>query len=244
MTDTKKNTETKAATKTATKAKSTTKSKTTTKAKAKPKAETKNKTNPVDTAPYAKNDSKTGPSHVESPKQNSSAPLILLLVSAILILTTIYKYNDERSNLPAQADLQENTADAETTSAAIMQANPTSNNAGTQSVHTPYQHTPPAYEKTRKQARAEAQERATKHNEMMQQRRQAYEKEMQSKQQYKTTMEARQQERAKIQKDEFQRMKQNHLETRKKIQEMQKQIFDLHEKIRQLMHEKYTRHKP
>jgi uncharacterized protein len=130
----------------------------------------------------------------------------------------------------------------------MMQADTVNSNTDAQSVHTIDQQTPPAYEKTREQARVQTQERATNYNEMMQQRRQAYEKEMQSRQQqYMATMEAYQQERAQIaeaQKNVFLRSRQNQLETRKKVQEIQKQISDLHERMRQLMRESHAQRRP
>jgi len=259
MTDEKKSTETKAAAKPKSTAKTKTAPKAKAKSKAKPKAAPKVKARPkaeakksADTAPLIEKDSKTESYRTQSPKRKSSTPLILLLVSTALILTTIYKFNDERNSLPVQADSQISTAvavaDSEPASPAIMQANPVNNNADTPSEQTPYQQTPLAYEKTQQQAGAQAQERATNSNEIMRQHRQAFEKEIQSKQQqYKAIMEAHQKKRAETverQKTEFQRYKQHQLETRKKAQEIQKQIFELHEKLHQLMQESHVQYKP
>ena len=43
---------------------------------------------------------------------------------------------------------------------------------------------------------------------------------------------------------EAQRIKQYHLETRNKVYEIQQQIFELNEKIKQLMQESYTQRRP
>lgn len=258
MTDTEKNTETKAAAKrkTASKAKAKPKAepkakpkaKAKIKVKAEPKAEATKKANTADATPYLEKDSKTEPSHAEPPKRKSLTSLGFLFVLVVLVLTTIYKFNDERSNLPAQGDVQENNVNAEAASVAMVQADTVDSNTDAQSVHTTDQQIPPTYEKTHEQDSVQTQERATNYNEMMQQRRQAYEKEMQSRQQqYKATMEAYQQERAKIaeaRKNVFLRSRQNQLETRNKVQEIQRQISDLHEKMRQLMRESHAQRRP
>jgi hypothetical protein len=173
------------------------------------------------------------------------------LVVAILIPTTIYKFNEELNSMPVQADSQEKTADAEPASTATMQEKPessVSNDAATKSDTTPVQDTLTSNKNTHELAMAQAQERMTSSRELMQQRRQAYEKEMLLKQQeYKAIIEAHRQERAKIaerQKMEAQRIKQYHLETRKKVYEIQRQIFELNEKIKQIMQESYTQRNP
>ena len=253
MTDAENNTETEAAAK----PESTPKKKAAAKpkAKAKPKTaaktEAKNKTNIADVAPYKKSHSMPETSHDASAKRRSATTLTLLLVVAILIPTTIYKFNEELNSLPAQADSQENTADAEPASTAMMQEKPessASNDAETQSDTTPVQDTLPTNKNTHELSMAQAQQRMTSNRELMQQRRQAYEKEMLLKQQeYKAIIEAHRQERAKIaerQKMEAQRIKQYHLETRKKVYEIQRQIFELNEKIKQIMQESYTQRNP
>ena len=257
MTDAENNTETEAAAKpeSTPKKKAATKPKAKAKPKAKPKTaaktEAKNKTNTADVAPYKKSHSMSETSHDASAKRRSATTLTLLLVVAILIPTTIYKFNEELNSLPAQADSQENTADAEPASTAMMQEKPessASNDAETPSDTTPVQDTLPSNKNTHELAMAQAQERMTSSRELMQQRRQAYEKEMLLKQQeYKAIIEAHRQERAKIaerQKMEAQRIKQYHLETRKKVYEIQQQIFELNEKIKQIMQESYTQRNP
>lgn len=76
---------------------------------------------------------------------------------------------------------------------------------------------------------------------MLQQRRQAYEREMQDRRaQYEAAIKAQQKKRANIaeaQKTVFQRAQQNRLETSQKIQEIHNQIFKLHEEIHQIMRE-------
>lgn len=257
MTDAENNTETEAAAKPESTPKKKAAAKPKAKAKAKPKTaaktEAKNKTNTADVAPYKKSHSMPETSHGASGKRRSATTLTLLLVVAILIPTTIYKFNEELNSLPAQADSQENTADADTepASTAMMQEKPessASNDAETQSDTTPVQDTLPTNKNTHELAMAQAQERMTSSRELMQQRRQAYEKEMLLKQQeYKAIIEAHRQERAKIaerQKMEAQRIKQYHLETRKKVYEIQQQIFQLNEKIKQIMQESYTQRNP
>ncbi|NOQ88794.1 MAG: hypothetical protein GQ550_07705 [Gammaproteobacteria bacterium] len=150
------------------------------------------------------------------------------MAAVIIIPTTIYKFNEELSDLSAQTEFQKNTIITKTALTEMMQANIDSNNTEIKSAKTP--------------------EPATNNNEIIQQRRHAYEKEIQSRRQkYQEMMAARQQEMAKAaeeQKEKFQRIRQNQLETRLKVQEMQEQIFELHEKIHQLMQERYTRHRP
>jgi hypothetical protein len=253
MTDAENNTETEAVAK----PESTPKKKAAAKpkAKAKPKTaaktEAKNKTNIADVAPYKKSHSMPETSHDASAKRRSATTLTLLLVVAILIPTTIYKFNEELNSMPVQADSQEKTADAEPASTATMQEKPessVSNDAATKSDTTPVQDTLTSNKNTHELAMAQAQERMTSSRELMQQRRQAYEKEMLLKQQeYKAIIEAHRQERAKIaerQKMEAQRIKQYHLETRKKVYEIQRQIFELNEKIKQIMQESYTQRNP
>jgi len=59
-------------------------------------------------------------------------------------------------------------------------------------------------------------------------------------QKFASIIQAHQQERAKLeaeQNDVIQRMRQNHLETKNKVDEIRKQISELHEEIRRLLWE-------
>lgn len=115
--------------------------------------------------------------------------------------------------------------------------------------YTAYQRTPysgrqvyqQSYEQARQKAKARELELANKHNEIMQQHRQAYEKEMQARrQQYEATMKAQQEKRAKIaeaQKAVFQRVEQNRSENNKRMLEMHEQISKMHDDIHQIMRE-------
>ena len=93
------------------------------------------------------------------------------------------------------------------------------------------------------QAMQRAQAQAKEHNEMLQQRRQAYEREMQSRrQQYEARMKAYQEQRAKVaetQKAIFQRVQQNHVETAQRLKDMHNQISALHEELHQIMRQPY-----
>jgi len=88
----------------------------------------------------------------------------------------------------------------------------------------------------------------TNSNETRLQRSQAYDNEMQSRrQQYQAAMSGRRQEMAKAveaQRAELQRMRQNQQETRKKVDVLQEQIFELREKIHQLLQERHARQRP
>ncbi len=83
--------------------------------------------------------------------------------------------------------------------------------------------------------------RTKQHMEMLQKRRQAYEREMQNRRaQYETAMKARQEKRSKIaeaKKAVFQRVQKDRLAAEQKIQEIHKQIAKLHEEIHQIMRE-------
>lgn len=109
------------------------------------------------------------------------------------------------------------------------------NYARTRPAYAPYQYKP----YNREQAQTRTQAAAKQHMEMLQQRRQAYEKEMQDRRaQYETARKAQQEKRAnvaKAQKAVFQRAQQNRIETKQKIQEIHKQISKLHEEIHQIM---------
>ena len=112
------------------------------------------------------------------------------------------------------------------------QARPVNNNARPQQPYAaPYQYN--AY--NRDQAKVMAKQRM----EMLQQRRQAYEKEMQDRRtQYEAAMQARQEKRkniAEAQKAVFQRAQQDRVETNQKIQDIHNKISKLHEEIHQLM---------
>lgn len=253
MADTEKNTETNAAPK----KKSTAKAKTAAKPKAKkskPKAETASKAKTVTAALYKKEDSNTESSPTGSSKQKSFTSLVLIAVLAILVITTAYKLDTQLSDLSAPVGTQENTvatvtAPVATTQAdlttnepvAKTQADVTTNKEETPSAVTPVRQAPPAIQEIREQARAKSQQRAAKYNESLQQRRQAFEKEMQLKrQEYASIIQAHQQERAKLeaeQNDVIRRMRQNHLETKNNIDEIRKQISELHEEIRRLLWE-------
>ena len=125
----------------------------------------------------------------------------------------------------------------------------TSNRTRTTATYTPDQASPYAdrsvkhqsYQQTRKAAIARSQEQTKKHHEMMQQRRQPYEKEMQERrQQYEAMMKAQQEKRAKIaemQKAVFQRIQQDRLASNQRIQEMHENISKMHEEIHQMMHD-------
>jgi len=96
-----------------------------------------------------------------------------------------------------------------------------------------------AYDIARKEAMAHSQEQKRKHDEMMQQRRHAYEEEMKSRrEQYDTAKKAQQERREKIaemQKNLFQQVKKNRIETRLEMEQMHKQLTDMHKKMHQMM---------
>lgn len=125
---------------------------------------------------------------------------------------------------------------AENTVVAAEKSQQTVNNyARTRPAYAPYQYNP----YNREQAQTRTQAAAKQRMEMLQQRRQAYEKEMQDRRaQYETAMKAQQEKRANVAKAKkavFQRAQQNRLETNQKIQEIHKQISKLHEKIHQIL---------
>jgi len=140
-----------------------------------------------------------------------------------------------------------------------IKAAATKNHSRMQPMHAPYQRNPYANRQVWEQARQEAvarswahaQERAKKHDEIMQQHRQAYEKEMQARRQRneaarEAAMKTQQERRAKIaetQKAVFQRIEQNRIENRQKIEEMHKRISEMHEEIHQMMRDSHTHHK-
>lgn len=244
MTDENKNTDAKATTKAETTAKAAPKAKAKPKVKTKPKAVAKSTAKPVEDAPYLKKDSKTEPSHTQSAKRKSSTSVVLLLIVAALILTTTYKFNEERNNLPAQANTHDNSVVAEPTAADLKQVVPDNNNIKTSPLQAPEPQTLLTDAQTDGQTDGQTEQQVTNNDDLMQQRRQAYEKEIQLKQQqFKALMEARQKERAEViakQKAELQRIKQKQLETRVEARAIQQQILDLHEKLRQLMKEAHT----
>jgi hypothetical protein len=135
----------------------------------------------------------------------------------------------------ATADKAEKVT-AENTVVAPEKSQQTVNNyARTRPAYAPYQYN--SY--NREQAQTRTQAAAKQRMEILQQRRQAYEKEMQDRRaQYETAMKAQQEKRAnvaKAQKAVFQRAQQNRIETNQKIQEIHKQIAKLHEEIHRLM---------
>lgn len=125
---------------------------------------------------------------------------------------------------------------------ASMQTRAASNRARAQSTYIPYannEKNQQSYEQARKDAMARAQEQAKIHNEMMQQRRLAYENEMQQRrQQYEAAMQVQKERRAKLaeaQKAVFQRVEKNRLENSQKIKQMHEQISKMHDEIHQIM---------
>lgn len=89
------------------------------------------------------------------------------------------------------------------------------------------------------QARSQIEERAKKHNEMMQQRRQGFEKERQLRQQqHASAAQAREEQRAQYfqtRKDMFQRAQQNRMEKNKRLQDIHKRISGLHAEVHQII---------
>lgn len=130
---------------------------------------------------------------------------------------------------------------------ANMQARAADHRARMQAAYAPRQPTPYAtnqldqnsYQQARSAAMVRAQAQAKKHNEMMQQHRQAYEKEMQARrQQYEAAMKAQQEKRAQIaetQKTVFQSEQQTRIENKQRILEMHQQISKMHDEIHQIM---------
>ena len=227
MADKKENTETedkaeskpKAAAKEKTKPKAKAKAKTRAKPKAQTKAKSTTEPKKAETAPYLKVEVKA-----ESSKKSSSNVKIFLVVFVALILLTVYKFNEEHSDTPVQGASQETVA-ADITEAEVP-ASMIENTTDKQSSDTPEIHSPPVFETTRERSRLEAQERAEKHEEMIQQRRRDFEKEIQLRQKkYNELLAAREQERA-------------------KIAEIQQQIYDLHEEIHRLIQESRKRRSP
>ena len=160
-----------------------------------------------------------------SAKNKSSAALTisLLLAAVIIIPITIYKFNEEVSSLStdnvAQTNTQTNVENTDTITGTVTPASTDNNDTGMHSTQESVA--------------------VANNNDVSQQRRQAYENEMQSRQKkYQAMMTARQQEMAKAaetQKERYNRFKQGQLETRKEIQETQKQIYQLNEKLRYLI---------
>jgi len=113
--------------------------------------------------------------------------------------------------------------------------------------YAPYQDNPKplSYEQVRQQATAHAREQQKKHNEMMQQRRQAYEKEMELRQQQHEALKKAEQERRAIitetQKAVFESIEKTRIETNQKIQEMHKRISDMHKELHQKMRDSGSR---
>ncbi len=103
--------------------------------------------------------------------------------------------------------------------------------------HAPYQYNP----YRRQQTQAITRTRVKQHMAMLQQRRQAYEREMQARHaQYEAAMKAQYEKRTRIaeaKKAVFQRAQKNRLVIKQKIQGIEKQIGKLHEEIYQLMNE-------
>lgn len=202
----------------------------------------------ADAAPYIKRNNDAS-SHSGSGQQGSTSTWLILLIAAALILLTIYKFNEERSAPPAQTETQEDIVETEIIVIETMPAAPASDEAETQATGTAEQFMPPAEEnaqdqpteETMTEARAEAQQRMSNNQETMQLRRQQYEQELQKKkQEFDAIIKAHIKERDTYiakRKEEFERLKQERIEAREKIQEIQKQIYVLHEKIRQIMME-------
>jgi len=131
------------------------------------------------------------------------------------------------------ADIIVTKASTAETVAAATQAQPENSRALTQRIYATSQYN--VYN------REQAQVWAKQHMEMLQQRRQAYEREMQDRRaRYEAAMKARQEKRANIakaQKAVLKRAQQNRVETNHKIQEIHNQISKLHEEIHQIMRE-------
>lgn len=89
-----------------------------------------------------------------------------------------------------------------------------------------------------------AQAQAKKHQEFMQQRRQAYEKEMQTRRaQYEAAMKAQQEKRTQVieaQRAVYERAQQNRLENKQKIEQLHEKISQMHKEIHQIMNESYA----
>jgi len=197
------------------------------------KAKDTAKPDPVATAPYIKKDDTAESPQAESENSKSSATLtISLLLAAVIIITvTIYKFNEEVSNLSthkvAQTSTQINTERSETTTEAITPASTNNNDTAIHSTQEP-------------EAVAVA-----NNSDATQQRRQAYKNERTSRQkQYQAMMEARQLEMAKAveaQKEKYNHFRHEQLETKMEIQEIQKQIYQLNERLRYLIQKSYAR---
>ncbi len=206
------------------------------------------------TAPYLKKDNTSESAHTGSEKKKSSIALtISLLIAAVIIITiTTYKFNEELNSISAQevaqTSSQINTENTGTTSKVIT---PTStNNNATDTHSTPERETIVnnnkviqqrrlAYENgTEMHSRPEP-EAVANNNNVTQQRRLAYENEKQLRlKKYQAMMTARQQDMiktAETQKERYKRFRQNQLETRMEIQETQKQIYKLNEKLHYLI---------
>ena len=122
-------------------------------------------------------------------------------------------------------------APTEKVAVAAVQKQAANNYVRARPAYAPYQYNSNNRERTQAMAK--------QHVEMLQQRRQAYEKEMQDRRtQYEAAMKARQEKRANVaeaRKAVFQRAQQNRLETNQKIQEIHNKISELHEEIHQIM---------
>lgn len=186
----------------------------------------------ADTAPYTKKDDTAETPQAGSAKNKSSAVLTisLLLAAVIIIPITIYKFNEEVSDLStdkvAQTSTQTNVENTDITTETVT---PASTDNKDTAMHSTQESVAVA-----------------NNNDVTQQRRQSYENEMQSRQKkYQAMMTARQQEMAKAaetQKERYNRFKQDQLETRKEIQETQKQIHQLNEKLHYLIQKARNRH--
>ena len=245
------------------KAKAKAKAKPKAKAKDKPKAKTASKKNTADVAPYQSKGNKAASSQAQKPKQKFSTTLLLIAILAIVVITTTYQLNIQISELSAQDDSQENSVNAELDNlssqvnvmgftaapAAESQAEPANineaSNEASAVTEAPKQDAPSANQappgQTGSQAITQVQARSAKHYETMQQRHQAFEKRMQLKQQeYEAIVEAHKKERAKLaaeQNDVMLRIRKKNEETKLKVDEIRKQIYDLHQQINQIMRE-------
>ena len=128
---------------------------------------------------------------------------------------------------------------------AETQAEPANIKQDATEIEAPEQVTPPAnqapVEQARSQAVAQMQARSAMHDETLQQRRQAFEKKMQlKKQEYQAIVKAHKEERAKLaaeQNDVMLRIRQKNQETKLKVDEIRKQVYELHQQINQIMRE-------
>lgn len=265
MTDEKQTTENEAIKpKTVAKKKSASKPKVSAEIKAEAKADAQKSTVAADTAPYLKHSAQPASTNSASPKGSILTSVVLLSIVAALAVTTAYKFNEERNAKPVSeqaetqtpAETQETILIAPAESVPELQAIDENTSIEIQLVA---QNDQPAAitieESTQPVASAiqsstmQTETSAQMNNDRtsLQQRRDTYEKELQLRQQqFAKLMEARKKERtetiAKL-KSEYQRIRESQVETRKKADEINKQIYELHEKLRLLMRDAHAKNR-